>query len=233
LAAFFTDHDQFFVLITALAKQERVKSLSTPHVIAADNREAHIQVGNQVPITTSQAQQTALGGIISSIQYRDTGAILTILPQVNSAGLVNMEIRQEVSDVANATVETTSTQTSPTFFNREAETTVVVQDGESVLLGGIITDRLDRARSGVPFLMDLPVLGRLFRVERETVNRTELLVLITPYVIRNRNDARAITAEFESRITNLKEMLDRVKRMKGGPQAPAAPAATPPEAVTP
>jgi len=232
LTAFFTDRNQFFAVITALAKQERIKSLSNPHVIAADNREAHIQVGNQVPITTGVSQQTALGGTITSIQYRDTGAILTILPQVNSAGLVNMEIHQEVSDVANPGVNTISTQSSPTFLNREAETTVVVQDGESLLLGGIITDHLDRTRKGVPFLMDLPVLGRLFRVESESLARTELLVLITPHVIRNRDEARAITAEFESRITNLKEMLERVKRLQGGPQAPAAPAATP-EAVTP
>jgi len=97
-----------------------------------------------------------------------------------------------------------------------------VQNGESVLLGGIIDDNLRRTRSGVPYLMDLPVLGRLFRVESETVDRTELIMLITPHVIRSREEARSVTEEFESRIRNLKAMLERVERQKNSPQAPAA-----------
>jgi general secretion pathway protein D len=226
LSTLITDRSQFFALITALSKRARTNILSTPHVIAADNREAHILVGQQVPILTSSAVSTFAGGapVVNSIQYRDTGNILTILPQVNSAGLVNMEIRQEVSAVA-ATAEGTVSN-SPTFTTREAETTIVVQNGESVLLGGIIDDQLRRTRSGVPFLMDLPVLGRLFRLETEAVSRTELLVLITPYVIRDRDEARAITAEFESRISNLKAMLERVRRPKTE-SAPAASTASP------
>lgn len=231
LSTLITDRNQFFALITALAKQSRTNILSTPHVIAADNREAHILVGQQVPILTSTQQSTlATANIVSSIQYRDTGKILTILPQVNSAGLVNMEIRQEVSAVADTAPGTVNN--SPTFTTREAETTVVVQDGESVLLGGIIDDQLNRTRSGVPYLMDLPVLGRLFRVETEKVDRTELLVLITPHVIRNRDEARSITEEFESHISNLKGMLERVERRKSSTQPPPA-SASGPGAATP
>src|SRR5262249_40134304 len=151
---------------------------------------------------------------INSIQYRDTGKILTILPQVNSEGLVNMEIRQEVSDVDAAEFGGTG---SPSFISREAETTVVVQNGESVLLGGIIDDNLRRTRSGIPYLMDLPVLGRLFRVETENVDRTELILLITPHVIRNRDEARSVTEEFEGRIKSLKSMLDRIDPRKTSP----------------
>jgi len=232
LSTLITDRDQFFALITALAKRSRTNILSTPHVIAADNREAHILVGQQVPILTSSAVSTIGVGapVVNSIQYRDTGKILTILPQVNSAGLVNMEIRQEVSAVADTAPGTVNN--SPTFTTREAETTVVVQDGESVLLGGIIDDQLNRTRSGVPYLMDLPVLGRLFRVETEKVDRTELLVLITPHVIRNRDEARSITEEFESHISNLKGMLERVERRKSSTQPPPA-SASGPEAATP
>jgi general secretion pathway protein D len=148
---------------------------------------------------------------VNSIQYRDTGKILTIIPQVNSAGLVNMEIRLEVSAVG---VDSFGDTNSPSFTSREAETTVVVQNGESVLIGGIIDDQMTRSRSGVPFLMDIPVLGRLFRSESERLDRTELLILITPYVIRDRQEARAITEEFKNRLHGLQEMLDRVQGSK-------------------
>jgi len=232
LFAFFTDRDQFLVILKALASQSRLNILSTPHVIAADNREAHILIGKEIPILTSSATSTLTSDArtINSIQYRDTGKILTILPQVNSEGLVNMEIRQEVSDVDATEFGGTG---SPSFISREAETTVVVQNGESVLLGGIIDDNLRRTKSGVPYLMDLPVLGRLFRMESETVDRTELILLITPHVIRSRDEARSVTAEFEGRIRNLKEMLDRVKRNKNNPQVPVAAPGPEPKAGMP
>ncbi|MEW6301567.1 MAG: type II and III secretion system protein, partial [Thermodesulfobacteriota bacterium] len=133
------------------------------------------------------------------------------------AGLVNMEIRQEVSDVGSDRFGGTN---SPSFITREAETTVVVQNGESVLIGGIIDDNITRTRSGVPFLMDVPVLGRLFRVDSERVDRTELIILITPHVIRDRAEARSVTEEFEGRIRNLKDMLERVKRRRSEPLPP-------------
>lgn len=218
LFGFITDRDQFLVLVNALAAQSRLNILATPHVIAADNREAHILIGEQIPILTSTQQSTlAQANIVQSIQYRDTGKILTILPQVNSAGLVNMEIRQEVSDVGSDRFGGTN---SPSFITREAETTVVVQNGESVLIGGIIDDNITRTRSGVPFLMDVPVLGRLFRVDSERVDRTELIILITPHVIRDRAEARSVTEEFEGRIRNLKDMLERVKRRRSEPLPP-------------
>ena len=135
-----------------------------------------------------------------------------------------MEIRQEVSDVDAARFGDTG---SPSFISRETETTVVVQNGESVLLGGIIDDQLRRERRGIPFLMDIPVLGRLFRVETEQVDRTELIILITPHVIRSRDEAQSVTAEFESRIRSLKGMLDRVREQKEKPQEPAASAPAP------
>jgi general secretion pathway protein D len=228
LFAFITDRDQFLVLINALASQSRVNILATPHVIAADNREAHILIGEEVPILTSSATSTltADARTINSIQYRDTGKILTILPQVNSAGLVNMEIRQEVSAVGQENFGGTG---SPSFISRQTETTAVVQNGESVLIGGIIDDQLTRSRSGVPYLMDIPVLGRLFRIDTERLSRTELIVLITPYVIRDREEARSVTEEFGNRIRNLRGMLDRVRRPRTGvpqPQERPTPPAT-------
>ena len=130
--SFITDQDKFMSLITAVNSRSKVNILATPHVLAADNREAHILIGEEVPILTSTQQSTlATANIVSSIQYRDTGTILTILPQVNSAGLINMEIRQEVSNVGVASFGDTN---SPSFTSRETETTVVVRNRESVLI---------------------------------------------------------------------------------------------------
>jgi general secretion pathway protein D len=225
LFSFVTDRDQFLVLINALASRSQVRSLATPHVIAADNREAHILIGEEVPILTSTSTNIGVSSpfISNNVQYRDTGKILTIVPQVNSAGLVNMEIRQEVSAVGAATFGNTN---SPSFTSREAETTVVVQDGESVLIGGIIDDQVQRVRSGVPFLMDVPVLGRLFRVDSDKTDRTELIILITPHVMRNRQEAQSVTHEFEERIRGLKGMLDRVQRLQRRSQIDESSSAT-------
>ena len=224
---FLTNRDEFLVLMNALATDDKVNILSTPHVIAADNREANILIGEEVPIltSTSTSSLTDTARTINSVQYRETGKILTILPQVNSAGLVNLEIRQEVSAVGSAEFGRTN---SPSFVSREAETTVVVQDGESVVLGGIIDDQVRRNRSGVPYLMDVPVLGRLFRVDSEKVERTELIILITPRVIRNRQELRAVSQEFTGRIQTLKEMIDsRILR------APSASSPSPPPPSSP
>jgi len=137
------------------------------------------------------------------VQYRDTGKILTVLPQVNSQGLVNLQIRQEVSAVLAQSFGNTG---SPSFSTREAETTVVVQDGESVLIGGIIDDSIQHTRSGIPYLMDIPVLGRAFRSDSDKVDRTELLVTITPSVIRNKDEARSVTGDYMDRIEGLTEL---------------------------
>ena len=221
LFSFITDQDRFMSFINAVNSRSKVNILATPHVIAADNREAHILIGEEVPILTSTQQSTlATANIVSSIQYRDTGTILTILPQVNSAGLVNMEIRQEVSDVGNPSFGDTS---SPSFTSRETETTVVVQNRESVLLGGIIDERVERIRNGVPFLMDVPVLGRLFRVEQDKRERTELVILITPHVIRDRNEAQIVTRDFTNRVHRLREVIESAR-----PPAAQEPPATPP-----
>ena len=212
--SFITDQEHFVAMINAVNNRSKVNILATPHVIAADNREAHILIGEEVPILTSTQQSTlATANIVSSIQYRDTGTILTILPQVNSTGMVNMEIRQEVSNVGVASFGDTN---SPSFTSRETETTVVVRNRESVLIGGIIDERVERSRNGVPFLMDVPVLGRLFRVEQDKRERTELVILITPYVIRDRNEAQAVTKEFTQRVNRLRTMIERTRQPAPG-----------------
>src|SRR5439155_7392141 len=132
-------------------RRTNVKMLSAPHIIAADNREAYIAVGSSIPILTStQTSTIATANVFNSVQYRETGKILTILPQVNSKGLVNMQIKQEVSDVLPGQAAFGNTN-SPAFSERQAETTVVVQDGETVVIGGIIDDSITHERTGIPY----------------------------------------------------------------------------------
>jgi general secretion pathway protein D len=206
--------ESFQVFLRALQTRTNVKILSAPHVIAADNREASILVGSSIPILTSTSTNVLQGssGQVNTVQYRDTGKILSVLPQVNSKGLVNLEIRQEVRDVGEEAFGATG---SPSFITREVNTTLVVQNGETVLIGGIIDDQITHGRSGVPYLMDIPVLGRAFRSETDSVRRTELIITITPCVIRNREEARQVTDDFSARIEGLRELRDAMHNLQG------------------
>jgi len=224
-----SDDRNFAIVMNAAAGKNKLKVLSAPHIMTADNHEAHILVGDEVPIVTTQSNATTVqtngtSNILQNIQYRDTGVILTVLPQVNSEGLVNMQIRQEVSQVKS---DTTGGIQSPTFSTRESETTVVVQSGETIVIGGIIDDTVDRSRTGIPYLMDIPVVGRAFRVDSDNVRRTELIVLLTPHVVRDRQESRTATEAFKSRLEGMRRDLDRYEseRPDYGSGTPARPPA--------
>ena len=235
--------------INALATDSRVKILSSPSVLATDNRPARIQVGSEEPIPTGQLV-AAVGAVTPSssttIQYRNTGRIVTIIPQVNSQGLVNLQILAEVSQRgANVLVGTDS---FPAFDTRQAETTAVVQDGDTLAIGGIIADNRSRSRTGIPYLMDLPWIGRFFGSTADTLDRTELIMLITPHVIRSRDQAEQITEDFKKSLSTVRNELDRMAREREklqqrplleqkptlpGPSGDVAPAPNPPPAPAP
>ncbi|MBI3064432.1 MAG: type II and III secretion system protein, partial [Deltaproteobacteria bacterium] len=149
--------------VNALMTDSRVKLISSPSVLAADNRPARIQVGSEEPIPTGTIT-AASGGVNSSttIQYRNTGRILTIIPQVNSKGLVNLQVKAEVSARGDDVPIGASGETFPSFNTQDAETTAVVHDGETLVIGGLIGERKSKTRSGIPYLMNLPVVGRFF-----------------------------------------------------------------------
>jgi general secretion pathway protein D len=205
--------------INALATDSRVKVLSSPSVLAADNRPARIQVGSEVPVLTSQqVTATTTGVLVNNVQYRNTGVILTIIPQVNSQGLVHLQVKQEVSDIG---VQSFGATGSPSFTTRDAETTAVVQDGETLVIGGIISERKNRDRIGIPFLMDIPVLGHFFGSTTEAVDRTELVMLITPHVIRNLEEARRVTRDFQERLSIVAQEIERMRREEAERDRPA------------
>lgn len=185
--------------INALNSITDVKVVSSPSLLVLDNQEAKLQIGDEVPIATQQVQNTGAvdAPVVNTISFRDTGIILSVKPRVSSGGQVILEIEQEVSSVSNTT---TSGIDSPTIAQRRIETSVIVSDGQTIALGGLIQESNNRTNAQVPGAGDVPVLGALFRNRSDTVARTELLILITPRVIRNGQEARSITEELRQRI---------------------------------
>lgn len=196
-------------LLQALSSVTNVRVLSSPNLMVLNNGTALLQVGDQVPISTqtSISNLTPNAPTVSSIEYRSTGIILHVRPRVNDSGLVVLDILEEVSQPS---ATTSSTIQSPTIQQRRVTSTVAVHDGETIALAGLIDQRSTDGRSGLPFLMDIPVLGHLFGTRTETEHRTELLVLITPRVVRGRQDSDALTRELRERLEQLAPHLQRI-----------------------
>lgn len=207
------------ITIDALSQLTDVKVLSSPSVVVQDNSEAVLTVGQEVPIQTQQQQSVSTASnIINSIEYRDTGVILQVRPRINSNQAVSLEIAQEVSRVDTQASSTTSNSLTPTFTQRKITSRVNVQSGQTVVLGGLIQDSETRGQSRIPVLGDIPVLGALFGSTSNATTRTELIVFLTPRVIRNPEDARDVSEELRSRLKSL-----RPPGATGVPSTPAAP----------
>jgi general secretion pathway protein D len=198
------------VVLNLLESVTNVNVVSSPQVMVLNNQTATLQVGDQVPIATQSAVSvlTPNAPIVNTIQFRDTGVILKVTPRVNESGLVLLDIAQEVSDVA---ATTTSTIDSPTIQQRRVTSSVAVRDSELVALGGLIRDSQTRAKSGIPVLQDIPLFGPLFGTRTNNVQRTELLILITPHVVRTPEDARGIAEEMQQRMRALAPLRERIQ----------------------
>ncbi len=194
--------------LNALRGMTDVKFLSAPTLLVLDNQTARLQVGDEVPVATQTSVGTtdANAPIVNTIEFRDTGVILDITPRVNASGLVILEIEQEVSEV---TETTTSGIDSPTIQQRKVKSTIAVYNQDTIALGGLIRDRIEKATTGVPVLSEIPVLGNLFKSIDDSASRTELLVLIKPQVVRNQDDARAVTEELREKLRGLIEDSER------------------------
>jgi general secretion pathway protein D len=197
-------------VFNALERVTDLNVISSPQLLVLDNQTARLQVGDQVPIATQSAVSVIDPDApqVNTIEQRDTGVILSVTPRVNASGLVIMEIEQEISDV----VETTTSQIdSPTIRQRRVASTVGVQTGQTVVLGGLIEDEVEQRDSGIPFLHRLPIIGPLFGVTDNIDRRRELLVVLTPRVIRSPDQARAVTEEVRERLRGLKALGERVR----------------------
>jgi general secretion pathway protein D len=169
--------------------------LSSPSLVVVDNKKATLQVGDQVPIVTQQARGVDAAGapIVNAVELKDTGVILNVTPRVNDSGRVILDVEQEVSSVVRTT---TSGIDSPTIRQRKIKTSVVINDGEALALGGLIQERETNGKTKVPVLGDVPLLGNAFRQKTNAIARTELIIFIRPRVIRDMDEAKRITREF-------------------------------------
>lgn len=223
----------FRTTINMLAAQGKVRVLASPHIMAANNQVARIQIGQDVPILVASstgilvAEQTV---VTNQVEYRSTGIILGVRPQINAKGLITLEIIQEVSNVAEQAVGTVTN--SPTFDVRQAKTQLITGDNQTIILGGLIREDEQRGARGIPGLRRMPLLGPLFGSETSTKRRTELIVLITPHIVDTLEEGARITKEVEDRIH-----LEGLYRPGLGAPAPSgpppAPSAPPPAATTP
>ncbi len=202
--------------LNTLATQGKTKVLASPHILAADNRKAKIQIGNQVPVVTA-VQGTSITS--QNVEYKDTGVILEITPNINDSGLVSLEINQEVSDYTFQQIGTVDTNVFPVFTKRQASTFTVAQDGQTLVLGGLIQENKGQTRSGLPFLSQIPILGYLFGYTDNTFNRSEIILLLTPRVVRNQKEAENLTDFYIHRLDksfknqiNMEELLPQKEK---------------------
>ncbi|WP_374476089.1 type II secretion system secretin GspD [Zoogloea sp.] len=189
-------------VLNAMADKQLVNVISSPSVMVLDNQTASIQVGDQQPIRSSTTVTD--GGVsTSSIQYKDTGVLLSVTPSVNAGNLISMQINQSISDVGS--IDSATGQRS--FLQRMIASKVAVRSGETIVLGGLIRDNKGDGKQGIPWLQDIPVIGALFSTTTLSKTRTELLVMITPRVVRTEQDVREVGSELKSKMQGLKPLL--------------------------
>lgn len=203
-------------LFNALSQTTDVNILSSPHVMASDGREAKIEVGKDVPtitqtVSTPSATTTTSGLTTSNaIQYRTVGILLNVKPHVNASGLVSLTLAQEVSTLSEETVKGTD---SPVFTKRKVETEVTLEEGKTLMIAGLIQDNTNNISKGLPGLKDVPLLGYLFGAKSDKRDKTELMVTITPYVVRNREEGDRVTASFRDSVASLKKLMNKAGKM--------------------
>jgi general secretion pathway protein D len=197
--------ERFKAAIQASATDNNVQILSSPHILASDNQMATIDIGSEVPVVTSQTLKDDSTSTVTttdqSVQYRNTGIILSVTPHINEKGLVRMEVSQEVSELSDKFIEGIP---SPIFSKRKAETTLSVKDGQTIVIGGLIRQSRSDTYTGVPGLSRIPILRNLMGIESKGWQNTELMLFITPHVIVHQEDTEFISRKFVERLETVK-----------------------------
>ena len=200
----------FDLLINALASQNRVQLLSNPSVMVANNTEGRIQVGETIRVP--DAVTVSAAGQQSAVRPEEVGVILQVTPSINPDGFVKMTVEPEISRLSRQTVDISETFRSPIIERRRANTTVTVRDGETVVIGGLVNDRYERADRKVPLLGDIPLLGLLFRQKSESTVKTELLIVLRPQVVRSPERVKELTNETIDRMTLQPGLKDQIRK---------------------
>jgi general secretion pathway protein D len=209
--AFFDESSDLTAFFDVLATQSDVKFLSTPQVMVLDNQTANIRVGDQIPVTTRSSQSTTNpdAPIVTEVQFRDTGTLLTVTPRINEGGQITLEISQEVS--IPGAEPAVGGGGNVAIAQRTINSSVVVQSGQTVVLGGLILETTTHGKSGVPGLMNIPGLGALFSQNTQDTFRTELIITVSPRVIEDPREMQKITEELRDRMAKANEYETKVK----------------------
>lgn len=197
--------------LQAVESKSKVNVLAAPNLLAVDKKEANIQIGSQVPVATSETAVAGTTDIQRTIQYRDTGVILTIKPQINDGGVIVLDIKQEVSDFS---VQNILGSDQVVISTTNASTSLVTQDGQTIIIGGLIRERKTKSRDYVPILGRIPILGYLFGFTSVTKQKSEVVILLTPRVITDLSQAKAATEDFILRLNTFEPEIDKEKLIK-------------------
>ncbi len=200
-------------MLHALTKDTKVNILSTPRIMTKNNQEAIINVGQEIPFLVS-TQETATGGILTSTDFRNVGVILTVTPRINRSGTVSLDVNQQINSLIEFTLFD-----APIISTREATASVTVRDKQTMVIGGMIKDDKTETIHKTPIVGDIPLLGKLFQRKDSRVEKTELMVFITPHVVYTDTDANRVTAEQKSQI----HMQGTPNKPPNKPQPPPAP----------
>jgi len=204
--------------VNLAASQDRLKVISSPHIIASNNKEAKIQVGSSQPIltntyTTPGVTSTTGSGVVSgTIEYKDIGIILAVTPRISDGGLVSLEINVENSTVNTSAIPLGNLSNVPVFGKKTAKTVLSVMEGQTVVIGGLISDSKEKVATGVPLLSKIPILGALFGFQTYEKKRDELILLMTPHVIADQMQADEVTKEFKEKVEGMKKQLEEKEK---------------------
>jgi len=210
--------------IKLAATDNRLKIISSPHLLASNNKEAKMQIGKAQPVLTSTyayGSTTTSGTVVSStttpatgliegtIEYKDIGIILTVTPRISDGGLITLELQIEKSDVNTKALPLGNLQNVPVFTKKITKTVLSVLEGQTIVIGGLIEDSKDVKKTGIPILSKIPILGALFGAQEYEITKTELVLLLTPHIITDHIQSKNITEEFRERVEGLKKELEK------------------------
>ncbi len=199
--AFFLPANMF--LIHALQNKTEANILSTPHLIAMDNEESEIVVGKNVPFITSTSQSTV--STLQQVQRENVGITLRFTPKITEGDYIQLDLYQEISALIPSPIEQDANRVGPTTSTRKATNSVLVRDGQTIIIGGLMEDRITKTKGGVPWISDIPVLGWLFRHDRTTVDKSNLLIFLTPAIIREDQDIQRLYEEKQREMQHYKK----------------------------
>ena len=204
--------------IDLAASEDRLKVISSPHIIASNNKEAKIQVGSSQPILTNTyttpgvTSTTGAGVVEGTIEYKDIGIILSLTPRISDGGLVSLEINIEDSNVNTSAIPLGNLPNVPVFTKKTAKTILSVMEGQTIVIGGLISESKEKITSGVPLLSKIPIIGGLFGFQSYEKKRDELILLMTPHIISNQSTSDAVTREFKEKVESMKKQLEEKEK---------------------